>query len=90
MEKENIENLIQQYEKYAEENGFRLNPNEKIVEGLTKALLENEKKHGARYCPCRRITGDVEEDKAKICPCVWNKKEIEETGHCHCNLFVKR
>lgn len=88
--KQNLqENLIKQYKEYAEKNGFKLNPNQKIVEGLVKALLENEKKYGARYCPCRRITGNVEEDKDKICPCVWHKKEIEEMGHCHCNLFVK-
>ena len=83
------EDLIKEYEKYARENGFKLNPNKKIVEAIVKGLLENEKKNNERYCPCRRLTGDLEKDKDSICPCVWHKKEIEEKGHCFCNLFVK-
>lgn len=78
-----------EYEEYAKKNGFRLNPNRKAVELLIGGLLRNEKKHGARYCPCRRITGDKKEDKKKICPCVWHKDEISKDGHCHCSLFVK-
>ena len=90
MSDEKVENLIKDYEEYAKEQGFHLNPNRVIVESLVKRLLENQEKHGHRYCPCRVITGNIEEDKKKICPCFWNKKEIEEMGHCHCNLFVKQ
>jgi thioredoxin 1 len=87
---ENIEGLIKGYQEYAEENGFKLNPNREVVERLVKGLLENEKKYGARYCPCRRVTGNLEEDKPKICPCVWHKEEIDEQGHCFCGLFWKK
>ena len=83
------EELIKQYEEYAGENGFKLNPNPKIVEVVVDGLLAREEKLGARYCPCRRVTGDKEEDKKIICPCVYHKDEIEKDGHCHCNLFVK-
>jgi len=86
---EEVKKLIQEYEEYAEKNGFKLNPNRKAVEGLVQRLLENEKKYGARYCPCRRITGNPEEDNPKICPCKWHREEIERDGHCHCGLFVK-
>lgn len=86
---ENIEKLIEEYKKYAEENGFRLNNNRKVVEGIIKGLLVNEKKYGFRYCPCRRVSGNLEEDEKKVCPCFWHKEEIERDGHCHCNLFVK-
>ena len=85
---ENIE-LIREYEKYAKENGFRLNPDRKIVENIIKSLLLREKKFGEKYCPCRRITGSKEEDKKIICPCVYNKEELQKYGHCLCNLFVK-
>jgi len=84
-----IEDIIKEYEKYAKENGFKLNPNRKKVEFLVKGLLENEKKYGARYCPCRRVTGNLEEDKKKICPCFWHRQEIEKDGRCFCGLFVK-
>jgi len=38
-----IEQLLEQYKDYAEDNGFRLNPDQKIVEYLIKALLEKRK-----------------------------------------------
>jgi len=86
---ENIEEIIKNYQTYAEENGFKLNPDRETVERLLKGLLANEKKYGARYCPCRRVSGNREEDKPKICPCQWHKEEIERDGHCFCGLFVK-
>lgn len=89
MNDDKIKNLIKAYEEYAKKNGFQLNSNRVVVEGLVKKILENEEKRGARYCPCRMITGNLEKDKGKICPCVFHKKEIEEMGQCHCNLFVK-
>ncbi len=84
-----IEEIIKQYEVYAKKNGFRLNPDKAAVEGLIKGLLANEKKYGARYCPCRRVTGDIEDDRPKICPCVWHKQEIQKDGRCYCGLFAK-
>lgn len=83
-----VEELIKEYEAYAVENGFKLNPDKKVVEGIVKVLLEREKKFGARYCPCRRITGNKEEDKKIICPCVYHKEEVEKDGYCLCRLFV--
>jgi thioredoxin len=84
-----LEPLIKNYQEYAEKNGFRLNPNREVVERLIKGMLENEKKFGGKYCPCRRISGNPEEDKGKICPCQWHREEIERDGHCFCGLFVK-
>lgn len=84
-----MEELIKQYKEYAEKNGFQLNPNEKIVEAVVKGLLSREEKFGQKYCPCRRVTGNIEEDKKIICPCVYHKDEIQKDGHCHCNLYVK-
>ncbi len=75
-------------EKYAEKAGYRLNPDQEIVEMILKGLVENKKQYGRQYCPCRSVTGDKEEDRKKICPCHWHKKEIEEDGMCHCQLFV--
>jgi len=88
-EEEKIEKLIKESEEYARKNGFKLNPDKEIVRRLIRGLLENEKKYGARYCPCRRITGNPEEDKPKICPCQFMQKETEEQGRCLCGLFVK-
>ena len=33
-------------------------------------------------CPCRK--------EEVPCPCPMHEKEIEDTGACHCNLFVRK
>ena len=88
-ETKKFKKLLKEYQNYAKKNGFRLNPNQVVKDSLIKALMEREKKYGKRYCPCRRIQGVEEEDKKIICPCVYNKEEIEKDGHCHCFLFVR-
>ncbi len=82
-----IEELNKWYANYAKENGFNLNPNEEIVQRLMRGLLENEKKHGQRYCPCRRVTGNKEVDAKSVCPCYYHREELEKNGHCFCGLF---
>lgn len=86
---EDINGIIEQFDNYAKENGFKLNPDRKIVENVINGLLANEKKHGEKYCPCRRVSGNKEEDAKNICQCIYHKDEIEKDGHCFCNLFVK-
>jgi ferredoxin-thioredoxin reductase catalytic chain len=87
---EDIDIIIENYKKWAEKNGFSINPNKKVVEFLVKSLLDREQKFGKRYCPCRRITGNKKEDEKIVCPCIYMKKEIEEGGRCLCGLFVKK
>jgi len=83
------EEFIEQSKKYADGNGFRLNPDSKTVERIVNGIFMNEEKHGEKYCPCRRVAGNKKEDAQKICPCVWHKDEIAKDGHCFCKLFVK-
>ncbi len=68
---------------------FTLNPDEETVTGLIGAMVKRREKTGEFYCPCRRVTGDSEEDKKIICPCFYHEFELERDGHCHCWLFVK-
>lgn len=84
-----LKKIIKEYTDYAAENNFHLNPDNETVKRIIKGLLENEKKYGKRFCPCRRVVGNPEEDKLKICPCYWHKEEIEKNGRCLCNLFVR-
>ena len=83
------EEFLEFCKEHAEKNGFKVNPNKKVVDNIIKRLLENETKHGEKYCPCRAITGDKEQDKKIICPCIYHKDEVKKQGHCLCNLFVK-
>lgn len=84
-----IEEQAKEYAEYAKKNGFQLNPDKKTAERVINGLLENEKKYGEKYCPCRRVTGNKEEDTKKICPCFWHKDEINKDGHCLCRLYTR-
>ena len=88
-EKQQKEQMKTAFAKYAESQGFRLNPDKKEVERVCTGLLANQAKHGARYCPCRMVTGNKDEDRKIICPCIYHKDEVKNDGHCHCKLFVK-
>ena len=82
--------LLEEYTKYAEEKGIALNPNKKMVEAVIEGIINHEINDGARYCPCRKLTGDKEEDAKIACPCIYHLDEVAKMGHCHCNLFVKK
>jgi len=81
--------LIKEFGDYAKSNGFKLNSDTKTVDRIAKGLLANKSKYGQMYCPCRRVSGDKEEDAKKICPCFWHKEEIKKDGRCFCGLYVK-
>jgi ferredoxin-thioredoxin reductase catalytic subunit len=86
----NEEQLEEVYRKYAESQGFKLQPDKKILHLLLSGQLENEKKHGHRFCTCKAMTGDFEKDKLIICPCATHKQEIKELERCWCGLFFKK
>jgi ferredoxin-thioredoxin reductase catalytic subunit len=74
---------------YADKKGYRLNSDQEMLDTVIEGLAKNKKKHGFQYCPCRLVVGDKEKDRDKICPCKWHEEEIEEDGHCHCQLFFE-
>ena len=58
-------------------DGFRLNPNEKLVNSITKRIKLNNGE-----CPCNQPDVETED---KICPC----KKYREEQYCCCSLYVK-
>ena len=56
----------------------QLNPNEKVVNNILKALGRTEGE-----CPCNQ--GDIPKED-KMCPC----KKYRTTHKCCCNLYVKK
>jgi ferredoxin-thioredoxin reductase catalytic chain len=75
-------------DRYAKSQGIQLNQDNSLVMGILKGLLENEKRHGYRSCPCRLASGVREEDRDIICPCVYSRPDIAEYGSCYCGLYV--
>jgi len=83
--------LIKIWKKFAGNNEkIILNPDQKWVAKITDGVIENQKKYGLKYCPCRIISGRKEEDEKLLCPCnffiqdTWKNK-----GECWCGLFKK-
>lgn len=79
--------ILSTSQEYAKKRGFSLNESKKILGAVIKGLAKNREKYGKAYCPCRAITGNSEEDKKNICPCIYHLDEIKKDGHCKCQLF---
>lgn len=75
--------------RYAQNKGYKLNPDKEILDIVIEGLVNNKEKNGKQYCPCRIVTDDKEQDKKIICPCIYHKTEIEKNGMCHCELFFE-
>jgi len=80
-------------EKFSEGNQFQVNPDQEKVETLLEGIFNCEKNHGMKYCPCRLITKNFEDDLKLVCPCnfrIHEKYKDKEDGECWCGLFIRR
>jgi ferredoxin-thioredoxin reductase catalytic subunit len=82
--------MLKSLRRYERASGYKIQPNKKLLAVVLKGLLNNIKKHGYRYCPCRKPTGDPIKDKKIICPCVFHKDEIKQDGYCKCMLYYRK
>ncbi len=74
----------------ADSEGYRLNPDREILEGIIEGLAANEDKMGYWNCPCRKASGDRSRDLDIICPCRYRDPDLKEFGRCYCALYVTR
>ncbi|MCH8329043.1 MAG: ferredoxin:thioredoxin reductase [Nanoarchaeota archaeon] len=89
------EELRKSWEDFTQNNDFKLNPDKKHVDFIIEGVLENEKKHGLKLCPCRLRDGTREKDLELICPCNFKTHETwlkpkNKPQMCWCGLFVKK
>jgi len=82
------EQLYEMLKKAQEPKGYYFNTDKERVFDLLAALITNKNRHGYMACPCRLASGDKENDKDIICPCVYREPDVEEYGSCYCNLYV--
>lgn len=78
--------------KIAEENGWVVNPNSKIAESVLRALNRMYERYEVYFCPCKPALANKKDENGEYltkCPCKNAQNEINEDGHCHCNLFFK-
>jgi ferredoxin-thioredoxin reductase catalytic subunit len=83
--------FLKAIEKFTEKNEFQVNPDREKVNMLLEGTFNNEINHGLKYCPCRLITKDFEEDLKLVCPCNFLiHNTYKEKGECWCGLFTRR
>jgi ferredoxin-thioredoxin reductase catalytic subunit len=83
----------QAIEEFAGKSEFQVNPNSEKVNMLIDGVFSCDKNHGMKYCPCRLIAKDFEEDLKLVCPCnflIHETYKDKEDGECWCGLFVRR
>jgi len=85
------EELIKVWERFAEKNDFMLNPDKEHISALADGVLENEKNHGLKLCPCRLRDGSRERDLELLCPCNFKSQDVwAKQGRCWCGLFFRK
>jgi ferredoxin-thioredoxin reductase catalytic chain len=85
-----VEKLYEQLKKIQEPKGYYFNKDKPRTMELLEALMLNKERYGHMACPCRLASGDRENDKDIICPCVYRAPDVEEFGSCYCNLYVSK
>lgn len=84
------EELYEMLKKSQEPKGYYFNKDRERVMDLMAALLFNKQRYGYMGCPCRLVSGDKQNDRDIICPCVYRTPDVEEFGSCYCNLYVSK
>ena len=85
-----VEKLYHKLDKYAESNGYHLNPDIEFTKSLVQSLITNQKRYGYWACPCRLASGNRDQDTDIICPCVYRDPDLVEYGTCYCALYVSQ
>jgi ferredoxin-thioredoxin reductase catalytic subunit len=84
------ERLFKSLKKIQEAKGYYFNADRERTLELMEALLINKDRYGYMACPCRIASGDRENDRDIICPCVYREPDVAEFGSCYCNLYVSK
>ena len=82
--------LYEMMKKVQEPKGYYFNKDKVRTFDLLEALILNKERYGYMGCPCRLVSGDRDNDRDIICPCVYSVPDIEEYGSCYCNLYVNK
>ncbi|MDM8553078.1 ferredoxin-thioredoxin reductase catalytic domain-containing protein [Desulfobacterales bacterium HSG2] len=85
-----VEKLYEMLKNAQEPKGYFFNKDKERVFELLEALNTNKERYGYMACPCRLASGDREQDKDILCPCVYREPDVKEHGSCYCNLYVSK
>lgn len=85
-----VDKLYENLKKIQEPKGYYFNQDRETVMELLEGLTTNKERYGYMACPCRLASGERDNDKDIICPCVYRKPDVEEYGSCYCSLYVSK
>lgn len=85
-----IEQLYERLQRIQEPKGYFFNKDKELVFELLEGLLLNKERYGYMSCPCRLASGQREQDRDIICPCVYREPDVAEFGACYCALYVSQ
>ncbi|CAG36884.1 ferredoxin-thioredoxin reductase catalytic domain-containing protein [Desulfotalea psychrophila] len=83
-----VDELYEVLKKKNEPKGYYLNGDREKTFELIRGLLTNKKRYGYMACPCRLASGDRNNDRDIICPCLYREPDVKEFGSCYCTLYV--
>ena len=84
------EQLYETLQKIQEPKGYFFNKDREMVMELLQSLIYNKEHLGYMACPCRLASGNRDQDKDIICPCVYREPDVQEYGSCYCGLYVSK
>jgi len=76
--------------KIQEPKGYFFNNDRNLVMGIINDLLLNKVRYGYMACPCRLVSGERDQDRDILCPCLYRERDVKEFGSCYCNLYVSQ
>jgi len=85
-----VAKLYEMLKKTQESKGYFFNKDREQVFELLEALIINKNRYGYMACPCRLASGNKDNDKDILCPCVYRTPDVEEYGSCYCSLYVSK
>lgn len=71
-----------------EPKGYYINGDKEKTFELLRGLITNTERYGYMACPCRLASGERENDRDILCPCVYRAPDVDEFGSCYCTLYV--
>ncbi len=84
------EKLYQTLKPIQEAKGYFFNKDMETTMPLMESLLTNKARFGYMACPCRLASGEFEQDRDIVCPCVYREPDVAEYGACFCGLYVSQ
>ena len=70
--------------------GYFFNHDQEQVAALLQGLSTNKERYGYMSCPCRLATGNRDNDRDIVCPCIYRQLDVKEFGSCYCGLYVSK